>query len=973
MKETRIASGALEKKNFAESTRSLPPRAAKKESTDATSESDEASGRTRNAAPRPSRPPPNAVWSSDVNKFRDVVLSTNLKIAHLMREDNGKADTLYQRCIAEWWQRYEAVAHCHKRQTARQCIEDMHARGVRFLVRDPDMKRNVKWYEQEPINSVKISNKVLRALRQEVLDQTAHLTASERTQRDQIFKEAREAKRRLEQSYNSSRGLVLTHGDLMERMVSTVPVSVMLTDGTTAEVNPEDAQLIVGEAQAAADRAKALEEQAISKQVQQAIAEQSQKALARNQSLAISVGQSPQAIEEQAQKALARNQSLAMPAAALSPRAIAAPQSPQAMASPQSPLAMPAAAPQPSRAMAAPQSPQAMASPQPPRAMAAPQSPQPVAAQRVPQAIAAPQSPQPIGAQRVPQAIAAPPPKSPVRTAPEPVKAPAPRPAPKAPVAVPRLPPGRRGGGSVRGATIVIPANITTKTLTVPLPIFLDLRRRFSVGRTELEKEFLNKFRALHEFTFDRREWVGFTFRCRETMPYNLIVSGRVKVVDMVLEELETWLQDRVMRHNWEALQKHGTTVDVEISAALPVGATLCLPTFDTEFPCLTGINARGQLQKILSRKFVTASTPFAIIEAIEGIQCRSIELFKALKNCASLDRGQKTVSVQLRLMPLRRSHVMCSAPPRLQPTPPRIQPYQRIQPAPSTLAPLVNVPMRAPILPPMSPNARGTQQPRKYQRTGGKAEPNSKNRNPVIATDPNLVAIMPKPNGVKAPTTAAASATTKRVRIDPKTTGEKVAITTNPSAAASPSGNNGKRVRIDPKTNGEKVVVNANPSAAASPSGNNGKRVSIDPKTTDEKVAINANSSAASSSGNNERVRIDPKTNGEKVAINANPSAAASPSGDNGGGSASGLSSAEQKSAGASASRVVVDPKQVQNSTMSEQPVNKSTGAAAPNPVTIEKTSVENKIHTPSKPSLASSSNGNNGATGAAHAPKIC
>lgn len=129
-------------------------------------------------------PPPKATKSITREELRseDVVLSVG-----------GYDRGLYSRVIRDWWVRYEFAGHAQKRYVVCQVVEEMHARGVRFLLKS-EAKNNI--YMIEPKGSLRISNKVLRALRQEVIAQTQHLPPEELKARERKIQLVRQAARR---------------------------------------------------------------------------------------------------------------------------------------------------------------------------------------------------------------------------------------------------------------------------------------------------------------------------------------------------------------------------------------------------------------------------------------------------------------------------------------------------------------------------------------------------------------------------------------------------------------------------------------------------------------------------------------------------------------------------------------------------------------------------------------------------------
>ena len=77
----------------------------------------------------------------------------------------------YADALQDWWPKYNAGTHSTKRIICRDAIKDMHSRGVRFINRVEDGSRH-GYYDVEPQGSARVERKVLRCLRQEVLNST---------------------------------------------------------------------------------------------------------------------------------------------------------------------------------------------------------------------------------------------------------------------------------------------------------------------------------------------------------------------------------------------------------------------------------------------------------------------------------------------------------------------------------------------------------------------------------------------------------------------------------------------------------------------------------------------------------------------------------------------------------------------------------------------------------------------------------
>lgn len=96
------------------------------------------------------------------------------------------SSNIYQATLTRWWERYENASHTEKVQICKMVIADMIAQGCRFLSRIDDGSRH-GFYEVVPSTSESIRKKVLRALRQEVLCRTDHLTPEQKTARQQAI------------------------------------------------------------------------------------------------------------------------------------------------------------------------------------------------------------------------------------------------------------------------------------------------------------------------------------------------------------------------------------------------------------------------------------------------------------------------------------------------------------------------------------------------------------------------------------------------------------------------------------------------------------------------------------------------------------------------------------------------------------------------------------------------------------------
>jgi hypothetical protein len=78
---------------------------------------------------------------------------------------------LFAKVLHDWWPQYAAGTHSTKRTICRDAIRDMHQRGIRFINRIEDGTRH-GYYTIEPKGSARVERKVLRSLREEVLNST---------------------------------------------------------------------------------------------------------------------------------------------------------------------------------------------------------------------------------------------------------------------------------------------------------------------------------------------------------------------------------------------------------------------------------------------------------------------------------------------------------------------------------------------------------------------------------------------------------------------------------------------------------------------------------------------------------------------------------------------------------------------------------------------------------------------------------
>jgi len=142
-------------------------------------------------------PPKGAISPSEIKEETDVLLQFSMQKTGFLDALGGR-DTVYDTVLQEWWPVYEQANHNQKRKVTEACIRNMDQRGVRFLSRLPSSRKvNAGRYfmvEKNPEENPRISNKVLRALRQQVQSHTSHLTKDELEKREELFKEARDAK-----------------------------------------------------------------------------------------------------------------------------------------------------------------------------------------------------------------------------------------------------------------------------------------------------------------------------------------------------------------------------------------------------------------------------------------------------------------------------------------------------------------------------------------------------------------------------------------------------------------------------------------------------------------------------------------------------------------------------------------------------------------------------------------------------------
>lgn len=123
------------------------------------------------------------------NYFTSILATNQEESYEVLKRDNvtphdvvlgrgGNDKGPYAAALKDWWPKYAAANHSTKRTICRDAIKDMYERGVRFINRMDDSSRH-GYYTIEPKASARVERKVLRSLRQEVLNftpQTHHKT-----------------------------------------------------------------------------------------------------------------------------------------------------------------------------------------------------------------------------------------------------------------------------------------------------------------------------------------------------------------------------------------------------------------------------------------------------------------------------------------------------------------------------------------------------------------------------------------------------------------------------------------------------------------------------------------------------------------------------------------------------------------------------------------------------------------------------
>lgn len=548
--------------------------------------------------------------------FRHVILGgSNL--------DNDQSDTLFNRTIQAYWSRYEQTGHKEKRAVVEQCVETMRGNGVVFL------RRSRKAFAViEPQDSGEYSNiccKVTRRLRAEVLRRTAHLTEEEKLTRERVFSDARKAKRNWEKFQENE----FNHKRIFASTASSFH-SNLFADFTAL---PEDIQH--ERAQSTYHEGKEAHGSPWTESLGKAAAWSTPRTLVTEQTrnyVPAHVSPSTDSLEKAAAwsppRTLATKQTRNNVSAHVSP----SPDSLEKPAAWSTPITL---AIEPTKNYVVEQLPSQHQPGQCIRQTITPPSTIPVAAKKqraenlVPSALAYPTS-----------------------------------------LFSWKATPGQQVNDTVNPLleSLLIGAPDGFRSMKIPVPIYLAADMKFPVYLDELQTEFVEKFRSLHEFTFASNDWDGFSVHYSVKRPKGLCVNGSAKVVNMVVDELENYLQNKTMIHNCEALQNFGAAVDVEVDATQPLGATLGGPEGEVDMLCISSIHAGGELANALGKQYCTSQSPCAILEAIEGIKCQNIELLMALKD-AAVGRGQQTVSLQLRVMTKDKSSLLCSAPPKLRPT----------------------------------------------------------------------------------------------------------------------------------------------------------------------------------------------------------------------------------------------------------------------------------------------------------------
>ena len=114
----------------------------------------------------------------------------------------GQTISVYDTTLVEWWEKYDLASHVDKVHVAKLCIEDMVGKGCRFLQKREDGTRN-GFYTVVPPHDESIRKKVLRALRQVVLQRLEAFTEEEcnrhatKVKKQRAYVKSQESKKRV--------------------------------------------------------------------------------------------------------------------------------------------------------------------------------------------------------------------------------------------------------------------------------------------------------------------------------------------------------------------------------------------------------------------------------------------------------------------------------------------------------------------------------------------------------------------------------------------------------------------------------------------------------------------------------------------------------------------------------------------------------------------------------------------------------
>ena len=156
--------------------------------------------------------PSDAIFKHEINLYYDVILGRpassvqrgktkgfSPESLNYKRDPNkifdGESSTasdvaVFDATLHDWWEKYELASHVDKIHVAKFCIEDMVSRGCRFLQKVDDGTRNGHYIKLSP-GFEPIRRKVLRALRQVVLQRIEKFTAEEHSQHKLMVSEQR--------------------------------------------------------------------------------------------------------------------------------------------------------------------------------------------------------------------------------------------------------------------------------------------------------------------------------------------------------------------------------------------------------------------------------------------------------------------------------------------------------------------------------------------------------------------------------------------------------------------------------------------------------------------------------------------------------------------------------------------------------------------------------------------------------------